>query len=108
MIYTLTSYGVFFLCHICDFCRRPQLSWKDESCLRVVTLATGNKCVGRDRIPEDGSVVHDSHAEVSHDLPPTAVDRAATKATLICLSTVLAPRTWYVIVPSDVPGMFQM
>ncbi|CAB1115289.1 unnamed protein product [Ectocarpus sp. CCAP 1310/34] len=34
------------------------------SCLRVVSLATGNKCVGRDKIPDDGSVVHDSHAEV--------------------------------------------
>ncbi|CAN0524558.1 unnamed protein product, partial [Ectocarpus sp. 8 AP-2014] len=30
----------------------------------VVSLATGNKCVGRDKIPDDGSVVHDSHAEV--------------------------------------------
>eukprot|EP00752_Nemacystus_decipiens_P004553 g4157.t1 len=35
-----------------------------RSCLRVITLATGNKCVGRDKIPDDGSVVHDSHAEV--------------------------------------------
>eukprot|EP00903_Cladosiphon_okamuranus_P009780 g9297.t2 len=34
------------------------------SCLRVITLATGNKCVGRDKITDDGSVVHDSHAEV--------------------------------------------
>ncbi|CBN79376.1 conserved unknown protein [Ectocarpus siliculosus] len=34
------------------------------SCLRVISLATGNKCVGRDKIPDDGSVVHDSHAEV--------------------------------------------
>ncbi|CAM9548413.1 unnamed protein product [Ectocarpus sp. 4 AP-2014] len=34
------------------------------SCLRVVSLATGNKCVGTDKIPDDGSVVHDSHAEV--------------------------------------------
>ena len=45
-----------------------QLSWKDERCLRVATLATGNKCVGWNRIPEDGSVVHDSHAEVSANI----------------------------------------
>ncbi|CAN0229489.1 unnamed protein product, partial [Hapterophycus canaliculatus] len=32
--------------------------------LRVVSLATGNKCVGNGQIPDDGSVVHDSHAEV--------------------------------------------
>ena len=65
-----------------------QLSWKDERCLRVVTLATGNKCVGWDRIPEDGSVVHDSHAEVSYAVgsrasPPTAVDPAAIDLSLI-------------------------
>lgn len=40
--------------------------------LRVVSLATGNKCVGKGKISKDGSVVHDSHAEVGRASLPTA------------------------------------
>eukprot|EP00611_Tribonema_gayanum_P014045 TRINITY_DN2530_c0_g1_i3.p1 TRINITY_DN2530_c0_g1~~TRINITY_DN2530_c0_g1_i3.p1 ORF type:complete len:670 (-),score=281.21 TRINITY_DN2530_c0_g1_i3:392-2401(-) len=32
--------------------------------LAVIALATGTKCMGQSKLPPDGSIVHDSHAEV--------------------------------------------
>lgn len=32
--------------------------------LKIVSMATGTKCVGADEIDEEGKVIHDSHAEV--------------------------------------------
>jgi tRNA-specific adenosine deaminase 1 len=33
--------------------------------LSVLSLATGNKCIGASQMSKDGDVLHDSHAEVA-------------------------------------------
>ncbi|CAM9617078.1 unnamed protein product, partial [Discosporangium mesarthrocarpum] len=44
--------------------RKSAVRFNDGRGLRVVAVATGNKCLGRSKMTSDGSVLHDSHAEV--------------------------------------------